>query len=324
MSPPDQNELARDAESKAESKVLFLSPESIGEAFSFDHPSDAQEINQFKDWDLAVRYHEFKLMPSFQRVHQHVRSLSAKAILRRAQAVLGSVVRPMLPRTSALSELPPGESAEIDIEQTIEESPIALKHRKQLTAEDIWMGYAVPRGQPVVVAVDTSLSMTGEKLALTAVALSVVLLAFPGDPIGIVAFENEAKVLKRPDESITVFQLVERFLDVPAKGYTHLEDGLKGALRLLASIRQAGSSRPASALLLTDGKYTAGKDPAYLAPRFAHLEVIKMGREKASLSLCQELARRGHGQMKEVGDLEDLPGVMYSIVKQILRGKSAA
>src|SRR5262249_54073557 len=145
-----------------------------------------------------------------------------------------------------------------------------------LTGADLWMNYRVHRKQPLVITVDTSLSMTGEKLALTAVALAVVLLQFPDDPVGIVAFENEAQVLKRPTEQITLQQLVERFLDVPAQGYTHLEDGMKAALKLVRSVDLGSQGRPPSAVLLTDGKYTAGRDPAYLAPKFPHLVVMKM------------------------------------------------
>ena len=119
-------------------------------------------------------------------------------------------------------------------------------------------------------------------------------------------------------------ELVERFLDVPAQGYTHLEDGLRAALRLVAELEQtrAGGKRPPSTVLLSDGKYTAGRDPAYLAPRFPHLTVLKMGRERASLGLCRELAQLGRGSFREVGELEALPAVMYTVVKELLRGKS--
>jgi hypothetical protein len=77
-------------------------------------------------------------------------------------------------------------------------------------------------------------------------------------------------------------------------------------------------------VLLSDGKYTAGRDPAYLAPRFSHLVVLKMGRERASLDLCRELAQRGSGALREVGEVEELPAVMYGVVKDLLRGRSLA
>lgn len=291
-------------------------------------------------WDVATRYHEFKSRRSSEQLRKNLRHLSARAILERAQQVLGSVVHPMTPQTAPWPEVPPGaEQIDLDLDETLENSPAAVlgilqKTQKgqlkkgtrvpPLTDQDIWMSFNVHRHQPIILSVDTSLSMTGEKLALTAVALAVVLLEFPDDPIGIVAFENEAKVLKRPDERITVQLFVERFLDVPAQGYTHLEEGMRVALDLVQGTRLSGQGRLPSAVLLTDGKYTAGKDPSYLASRFPHLVVLKMGKERASLELCRDLAKKGHGALREVNELEALPTVMYSVVKDLLRGRSLA
>ena len=280
------------------------------------------ELASASAWDVATRYHEFKARRSIQQRLGHLRKISTQAILERAREVLGSVVRPVEIKNCPWVDLPAtADQPDIDLEETLENSPLAMQG--VLAAQDVWMTYQTHRRQPVILTVDTSLSMTGEKLALTAVALAVVLLQFPDDPVGIIAFENEARVLKRPEERISLDELVERFLDVPAQGYTHLEDGMKATLKLVAASR-GGQMRPPSTVLLTDGKYTAGRDPAYLAPRFPHLVVLKMGKERASLELCRELARKGSGALREVGDLEALPSVMYGVVKDLLRGRSLA
>ena len=288
------------------------------------------DIQGANAWDIAMRYHEFKSKLTSRARLKKLRQLSAAAILERAQLVLGSVVHPAEVRTSPLCDLPArADQPDLDFDETLENSPLALASALggfdadyPLTEQDIWMSYNVHRRQPIVLSVDTSLSMTGDKLALTAVALAVVLLQFPDDLIGIVAFENEAKILKNPEEKISIDQLVERFLDVPAQGYTHLEDGLKMSLKLIRRVELSGSGRPTSTVLLTDGKYTAGRDPAYLAARFPHLVVIKMGTERASLNLCKDLARKGRGALREMGELGTLPAIMYDVVKDILRGRS--
>jgi Mg-chelatase subunit ChlD len=285
------------------------------------------ELASASNWDVATRYHEFKTKPSIQRdrkLSDHLRAISARAVLERAQAVLGSVVRPTDYRSSPLSEVPPDALApEVDLDDTLENAPWITRPKILARPEDIVMEFRTIRDQAIVLSVDTSLSMTGEKLALTAVALAVVLLQFPEDPVGIIAFENEPRVLKTPDERISIEELVARFLDVPAQGYTHLESGMKAALKLLRDIRAGRSRTPPSCVLLTDGKYTAGKDPAYLAPRFPHLVVLKMGDERASLPLCEEMARRGRGALREVADLEELPEAMYGVVKDLLRGTAS-
>lgn len=275
------------------------------------------DLDSASAWDVAIRYHELKARASLKNRQRELRRVSARAVLEKAQAVLGSVTHPVRTRSAPAQEVPPtATQVDIDLDETLENSPGGVG--------DVWMTYSVHRTQPVVLAVDTSLSMTGEKLALTAVALAVVLLEFPDDPVGIVAFENEAKVIKTPFQRISIGELVERFLDVPAQGYTHLEDGMKEALKQVRSVATSGGGRPPSTVLLTDGKYTAGRDPAYLAPKFPHLVVLKMGKERASLELCRELAQKGNGALREVGELEALPSVMYGVVKDLLRGRSQA
>ncbi len=310
-------------------KPTFLPPESFGQMGSVSDDDAGLELSSASAWDVATRYHEFRAKPSMRKIAHHLRRLSAEAILERAQQVLGSVVHPAELRSVPLRELPPGaDQPDLDLDETVENAPLAVASllggsaNVPLTDADIWMTYSTHRRQPVILTVDTSLSMTGEKLALTAVALAVVLLQFPDDPVGIIAFENEARVLKRPEERISLQQLVERFLDVPAQGYTHLEEGMRSALKLVRSAAAAGQGKPPSTVLLTDGKYTAGRDPAYLAPRFPHLVVMKMGKERASLELCRELAQKGSGALREVGELEALPAVMYGVVKDLLRGRS--
>ncbi len=298
----------------------------MSEALGLADEDVVLDLASASSWDIATRYHEFKTKPSVaknRRLADHLRALSTRSVLERAQAVLGSVVRPTDQRKSTLSELPSDAlMAEIDLEETLEESPwVARADGDQVVREeDLWMEFRTVRDQAVILAVDTSLSMTGEKLALTAVALAVVLLQFPDDPVGIVAFENEAKVLKAPQDKISIEELIARFLDVPAQGYTHLEAGMKSALALLRETKPGRSRRPLSCVLLTDGKYTAGKDPAYLAARFPHLVVLKMGDERSSQPLCEELAKKGRGALREVGDLGGLPEAMYGVVKDLLRG----
>lgn len=309
------------------SEAAFLPPEAFGEARGLiaDEGDLPEDVAGASAWDVATRYHEFKSRKSMQSRARELRALSAQAILARARDILGSVVHPVETREVPLSELPSDAGQpDFDFERTLEEAPLAGTSDAPLTAQDLWMSYEVPRRQPVVLCVDTSLSMTGEKLALTAVALAVVLLQFPDDPVGIVAFENEAVILKNPEERISLQDLIERFLDVPAQGYTHLEDGMKSALKLVRVTIGGGQSRPPSTVLLTDGKYTAGRDPSYLAPRFPHLVVLKMGRERASLELCRELAQKGNGALREAAELEALPAVMYGVVKDLLRGRSLA
>lgn len=304
--------------------MLFTPPEHFGTDLNLEAADEggAIDVASASAWDVAIRYHDFKSKPSMQRLVQHMRAISAEAIIQKARQVLGSVVHPEQPGVAPLDQLPLGaEAVEMDLDETLESHPLLARGMPPGRTE-LWVEYRTRRRQPVILVVDTSLSMTGEKLALTAVALAVVLLQFPDHPIGIVAFENRATVLKGPMEPLSVQGLVERFLDVPAQGYTHLESGILEGLRLAGALEGRAAGRHPATVLLTDGKYTAGRDPSYLAHRFKHLHVMKMGSERASLPLCRELARKGGGTLREVPELEALPAAMYGMVKDLLRGKN--
>ena len=115
---------------------------------------------------------------------------------------------------------------------------------------------------------------------------------------------------------------MKRFFDAPSQGYTDIEEGMLAALKQVAAVKGLGVQRPASTVLITDGKYTAGKDPSYLAPRFERLHVIKIGSDQSSLRLCEELALKGRGHLRQIAGYEDLPASLYSIVKGLVSSRS--
>ena len=257
---------------------------------------------------------------------RRLRAAGAAAIVRRARHVLGAVVHPTRSGQSPWTETPEDATRiEVAIEETLEDAPLAFAGSEQhaaLLPEDVVVDFERRRTQSVVLCLDTSLSMQGEKLALMGVAVAVVLLQFPDDPVAVVGFDDTAHVLKRADERIPVEVLIERLLDVPGRPYTNLEAGLARALELAQRATRGARGRPVSTVLVTDGKYTAGKDPAPLAKRFAPLAVLKVGTDRAGLPLCRELARRGHGNVREAPRLEVLPFAMYGAVQELLRGRA--
>jgi len=257
---------------------------------------------------------------------RRLRAASAAAIVRRARKVLGAVVHPTRRSQSPCTETPADATRiEVAIEETLEGAPLAFARGARRTAllpENVVVDFERRRAQSVVLCLDTSLSMQGEKLALMGVAVAVVLLQFPDDPVAVVGFDDAAHVLKRADERIPVDALIERLLDVPGRPYTNLEAGLARALEMAQRATRGSRGRPVSTVLVTDGKYTAGADPAPLAKRFAHLTVLKVGLDRAGLPLCRELAHRGHGSVREARRLEVVPLAMYGAVQEILRGRA--
>lgn len=248
-------------------------------------------------------------------VARKLRELSVGAVLRKARDVIGVVPQPMDQRCAPLTSLSAHAiSPEVDLEESLDANPFLLSG--PVSASDIHVSFQEPRVRTLVLVVDTSLSMTGPKLALTAVALAVVLLQFPQYRIGIVAFENVPTVIQDPAQAFSLKEVIERFLDVPGEGYTDLEAALKSAL----VFGSGGGPGRSATLLLTDGKYTAGRDPCYLAPQFHTLSIVKMGHDRASNDFCERLAVAGRGEIRRLAEIEELPPMMYSLVKALFRG----
>ena len=301
------------------------------------------DLSGATDWDVATRYTEFSVSltrgTASESNAQTLRRVAAREIIRRAQQVLGSITHPTTRKIAPWTELPEyADRIEMDIEETLENAPLFTAGsdidssnntintintiNTMLLPEDVWMQYDLHRQQPLVLCLDTSLSMMGENLALMAIAVAVVVLELPDDPIGVLGFDDEPQVLKHPGEKVGVQELVERLLDVPGRPYTNIEVGLREALKLVRFCGRGSYSQPVSTVLLTDGKYTAGADPAYLAAYFEHLVVLKIGQAQAGCDLCHDMAKRGKGQMQEVPRLAALPMVMYQVIQDLLRGYS--
>lgn len=282
--------------------------------------SDSSDLKGLSAWDFAHRYHELKGRPKYRPRIQEIQSLAIFAILKRARNILGSIAHPTISRAAPFSGIPKSaDCIEFDLEETLENWTIPSFTTKNNTFEELWYTFRQKKSKYLILTVDTSLSMTGVKLALTAVALAIVLLYFPKDPIGIVAFENTATVLKYPDEIITIEEMIKRFLEVPAQGYTHLETGLQKTLSMITSIENQKEKKSATVILMTDGKYTAGRNPSYLASRFDHLLVLGLGDDLSGQNLCKTLAHRGHGKFNKVSELHQLPLAMFYTIKNLFR-----
>lgn len=274
-------------------------------------------------WQIAVRYHELVGSTQDPSEKASLKAVAVDAVLKRARELLGALLPALQTRVGLWEDLPAdAEGLEFDPEESLD-SLLLQPGRSWLDPEVPWLyRYRQPYEKPLLLVLDTSLSMTGEKLALTAVALAVVLLQVPRRQLGVMTFGSQAKVLLRPGEKGTAAQVLRRFLKAPGQGYTHLEKGLLRALRMQSSYAHRGGSPKVSTVLLTDGKYTAGRDPTYLARHFSHLLVLKMGEEFAAHELCSALAKKASGRVLTIGRMENLPSVMYTVSRELLRGRA--
>ncbi|RJP70798.1 MAG: VWA domain-containing protein [Candidatus Abyssobacteria bacterium SURF_17] len=161
---------------------------------------------------------------------------------------------------------------------------------------------------------DTSLSMTGKKLALLAVAAAVVAYKLPSEDFAIISFESTASTLKKMRARMPIEQVVTKILQVPAVGYTNVEAALEEGLRQLA----AGRHKKRVGILLSDGKYTAGGSPLPVASRYRNLHVVLLGDFNTDPAMCSALAVGGHGMLYRAPSFESLPRTLNRLVADLL------
>jgi Mg-chelatase subunit ChlD len=255
------------------------------------------------DWDNALQYHEVKRRLHDELKRERIRASAIRAIVRKALGTLGSISRPYQLQNANWEQFP---QEEFDLEASLEADP---------TLEQLLVERREPRRAEVIICIDTSLSMTGRKLALTAVALAVLCLQLDPEDLSVIAFESDANLIKPLAHKENIYQVLKKFMEVPARGLTNIEAGL-----LMAEKQALSGKLPKKAvILMTDGRFTAGRNPEYLIPRLPRLHVVQAGSPWSSPRFCRNLAKQGGGKFLRVAKLEHLPKALYALVHEIIR-----
>lgn len=254
-------------------------------------------------WEAAVAWRKLRVELPPGLVRQKVEERAIDAILAHARKLLRHAARPRRVEATAWPE-----EGELDLEETIERP-------RPWTAEDLRLVRSVPREVDAVAVLDMSLSMTGEKIALVAVATAILRLKL--ESLAVVAFDTTPHVLVRVGEVVSPRELVRRVLTVPAQGHTNIEAGLSAANEQL---RRSGR-RERVALVLTDGLANVGGDPVGAAGRLPRLHVVHLGdHHPQGARTCRGMAQTGRGRLYRARTYGDLPGVVRGAVRELFRG----
>lgn len=266
------------------------------------------EVDDLDGWSVAVNLTKTGCRIVDPTLRHYAEKLAARAVLARAHRIVG----PLRGTTHVVRErLREPFAGEIDLEATIDnvlgkEYPEigdwVVKHREE-------------RRHQVVLMVDTSLSMSGENMAIASVAAAVLALKLHPEDLSVVVFENTAKAVTHLEVADAPETVVERMLDQPVNGYTNIS----AALELGARELERGRNPRRSGLLITDGVVTAGGDPVHLAHRFPKLFVLLTEDYKSNPRLCRELADAAKGDVFPVNTFRELPSRLLTVANRVLR-----
>jgi MoxR-like ATPase len=273
-------------------------------------------------WELAGDLSAGALAYAGERAYLCAQQLAAAAVLQRASRLVG----PLKAATRTVREpmLEPW-GGELDVEATVEN----LLGKPHPAPGDLVVQRRVDRRHQVVLMIDTSLSMAGEKMALAAVAAAVLALKLrPGD-LSVVLFADGARTVLRFGEEVPPAELVRRMLAVPCGGGTDID----AALRLGHAELQRGRDPGRCGLLVSDGVCTCGADPLPAAARFGSLHVLLMEERPAPraegapvttwisprLAVGEPIARAADGGVVRVDGFAALPRRMLEVADRVLR-----
>jgi Mg-chelatase subunit ChlD len=198
-----------------------------------------------------------------------------------------------------------GGSDELDLERTLES--IAGTPFPEET--DIVVRERVRQRRSVVLVVDVSGSMKGERVRTAAATVGALAGELVRDRLAVVAFWSDAAVLARMGEQVPPLALLDLLLRVPTQGLTNVTFALETAARQLAG----APARDSRVVLLSDCVHNAGPDPRAAAARLPRLDVLLDTSGEKDVELGRELAAAGRGRLRVIRDHRDVAAALTAV-----------
>lgn len=189
-------------------------------------------------------------------------------------------------------------SADIDLDRTL----AVLTQNPRPDDTDLIVRDRNRSSRAVVLVVDVSGSMKGEKARMAAATVGALAAEFCDDQVAVVAFWSDAALIKPLDRPMPVQELLDQLTRIPTRGLTNVAFGLDVAAAELART----SARRRLVVLLTDALHNAGPDPRDLASHLTELHVLVQVDGPHDLLLAVDLARAGHGRLAAVRTYRDV------------------
>lgn len=198
-----------------------------------------------------------------------------------------------------------GGSDDIDLDRTVEQ----LVEHPLPDEEDIIVRERVRTRRSVVLLVDVSGSMRGERIRTVAATVGALAGELERDDLAVMAFWSDAAVLSRLRQPASPQQLLAEMVRIPARGLTNIAFPLQVAAGELARV----PARDARVVLLSDCVHNAGPDPRPLAARLPRLDVLLDIAGEQDAELARDLARLGRGRLRRIRAYTDVAPALSTV-----------
>lgn len=221
---------------------------------------------------------------------------AARARARQIAARLAVPRPPLIGRRRGAGELRSapyrGVSDELDLDLALEQ----LVEHPYPVDEDLIVRERMREPRSVVLLVDVSGSMRGERVRTAAAAVGALAAELERDRLAVVAFWSDAAMLARLGDAVRPMELLDALLQLPSRGLTNVAF----PLQLAAEHLDGSPPHSSRVILLSDCVHNAGPDPRIWAPRLPRLDVLVDTSGENNLDLARDLARHGRGRLHPV------------------------
>ncbi len=201
-----------------------------------------------------------------------------------------------------------GASDDIDLDRTIE----VLAERPVPEDEDIVVRERMRTKRSVVLLVDVSGSMRGERVKTAAATVGALTSELHRDALAVIAFWSDAAILLGLGDPVSPDRVLDALLRLPARGLTNVAFPLELAAQQLARV----PARDARVILLSDCVHNAGPDPRPIAARLPRLDVLLDRTGEHDLELARDLAARGRGLCRVIRSYRDVAPALAEMFAQ--------
>jgi Mg-chelatase subunit ChlD len=198
-----------------------------------------------------------------------------------------------------------GGSDDIDLDATLDR----LVEHPVPDDDDIIVRDRIRTRRSVVLAVDLSGSMRGERVRTAAATVGAMVGELARDDLGVIAFWSDAAVLAHLGQQVSASRMLDALVRLPAAGLTNIAFPLQIAARELARL----PARDARVLLLSDCVHNAGPDPRLAAAGLPRLDVLLDTSGEQDRDLARDLARLGHGHLAPVRTHRDVAAAVSDL-----------
>lgn len=201
-----------------------------------------------------------------------------------------------------------GGSDDIDLDRTIE----MLAERPMPEDEDIIVRDRMRTNRSVVLAVDVSGSMKGERVRTAAAAVGALAAELQRDDLAVIAFWSDAAILLPLGDPVRPLEVLDDLLRMPARGLTNVSFPLELAAKELAG----APARDSRVVLLSDCVHNAGPDPRLAAARLPRLDVLLDTSGERDVELGRDLARIGRGRFRAIRTFHDVAPALSDLFSE--------